>query len=188
MGGLSLDQTGLLFALEIRPTSLLSLLHIAVPLQLSPENYCSCCRNCASSAMRSMEGRAVSQRAGHRFKKIRDFFRDVHAAHLHRTCGAVLCLCCKACCGRAVQHCEQRCLGQLQSDVDGKELARSDGQSEFRKNRSSTFCRKTEVHFFLEKLDSIFFEIRLRHLSRKGGDIPCDPCGRCTCQRENGCH
>lgn len=105
---------------ESRPAHLYSLMHRAPPLHLSSVECCNCCRTFASFATSFMKRRAVVQMTSLRFGRVQGFFRDTHAGHLQRTCGALLGLSCGAFWRTAVQHCEQLFVGQLQSARDGK--------------------------------------------------------------------
>lgn len=135
-------------------------MHTVPPLNRSIVECCKCCKIFDNFAKSSMGERAVLQMAGLRFERIKSSFCDIRAGLFHRVCGALLCLCCEACCGTPVQHCEQRSVGQLQSARNSEiifvQVIKSNSE-----NRSSVFCRIVEVQFFLDKLDFNFSKIRV---------------------------
>lgn len=107
-----------------------------------------------------------------RLTKWKFIFCHTHAGHLHRECVAMLPLCCKACCGTAVQQCEQCCVSQLQLGVGGQVLAPADDHIKVWRSCSSVSGRNTEVHIFTNKLDSNFSESSFSHLHKK--TVVCD--------------
>lgn len=89
------------------------------------------------------------RKAGLKFEQIRDFPCDIHAGRFYRTRGASVRLRYEACCGTAVQYCEQRFIARLQSVGYGKVLWCAGDQVDFLKIGVQDFAEKLYFNLLL---------------------------------------